>query len=93
MTRSVVIVVALVLASLPFAGPAAAAASCRYRAGDGDGVRVHALPYRSARTVGVLSPGDPAQGACGRVWNGEREWTRLDRPMSGYVASTHVRRA
>ena len=92
MTRSVVLVVALVLASLPLAGPASAAAPCRYHAG-GDGARVRAQPYGSARTVGVLSPGDPARGACGRVWTGAREWTRLDRPMSGYVASTHVRRA
>jgi len=83
---------ALLPASLALAPPAAAAAGCRYRSADAS-VRVHSLPYRTARTVGVLSPGRPAQGSCGRVWNGDREWTRLDRPYSGYVVSSHVRRA
>lgn len=84
-------VVALVLLSLPLARPAAAATGCRYRA-DGHPVRVHDQPYPAARTAGVLSPGRNARGDCGRVWNGDREWTRLDRPVPGYVASRHVRR-
>lgn len=84
-------VVTLVLASVPLARSAAAATGCRYRAGDAP-ARVHVQPYRTARTVGVLQPGRSARGACGRVWNGAHEWTRLDRPVSGYVASGHVRR-
>lgn len=83
---------ALVLAPLALPRPAQAAGGCRYRADDGP-VRVYALPYRSARAVGTLSPGRSASGACGRVWNGAHEWTRLHRPVSGYVVSAHVRRA
>jgi hypothetical protein len=85
---------ALALAALAVAlvPRTALASGCRYRA-DGRAARVHVQPYHDAGTAGVLRAGRPAWGACGRVWNGAREWTRLERPVSGYVVSTRVRRS
>jgi hypothetical protein len=89
--RSTLTALALAALAVALVPRTALASGCRYRA-DGS-ARVHAQPYRDAGTVGVLRAGRPAWGACGRVWNGAREWTRLDRPVSGYVVSTRVRRS